>query len=103
MSEETRKSYTIRLPERIASWLETNATEAGITPTTLIQSLITRQFETSIGSAKARLAEKPPDHRERSASGIHPDYELRQQQRLASSYTRSARCGRCYCIPWIIR
>jgi hypothetical protein len=81
MSEETRKSYTIRLPERIAFWLEAGATEAGTTPTTLIQSLITGQFETSTGSAKGRLAEKPPDDRGRSASGVQPDYELGQQQR----------------------
>ena len=44
MNEDTTKSYTIRLPERIASRLEANATEAGITPTTLIRSLVDQQI-----------------------------------------------------------
>ena len=78
MSEESRKSYTIRLPERIASWLESSATEAGVAPTTLIQSLIIRQYEGSTQSAKDRPAAKP---QERSPGSSHHDYELRQQQR----------------------
>jgi hypothetical protein len=81
MSEATRKSFTIRLPERIASWLEASATEAGITPTALIQSLIICHFETSTESAKARPAAKPGHELGQSPGSAHPDCELRQQQR----------------------
>ena len=81
MSEETRKNYTIRLPERIASRLEASSTEAGTTPTTLIQSLIISKFETSTESAKDRTAAKPSDDPVQSSGSAQHECELRQQQR----------------------
>ena len=44
MAEEIRKTYTIRLSEQVATGLESQAESLGITPTTLIQTLIARQF-----------------------------------------------------------
>lgn len=66
MNEETRKTYTIRLPERIASRLEARATEAGTTPTTLIQSMIVSSFEGRRDSAKDLAASKRGQWRIRS-------------------------------------
>jgi hypothetical protein len=45
MAEEARRTYTIRLAEHVAARVEAQATGLGIAPTTLIQSLITRQFD----------------------------------------------------------
>jgi hypothetical protein len=45
MTEEARRTYTIRLAEHVAARVEAQATGLGIAPTTLIQSLITRQFD----------------------------------------------------------
>ena len=81
MSEETRKNYTIRLPERIASRLEASATEAGTTPTTLIQSLIISKFEASTESVKDRAAARQSDNPIQPSGSAHHDCELRLQQR----------------------
>lgn len=45
MAEETKKTYTIRLPEKIAAQVETQAASMNVTPTALLQSLIVRHFE----------------------------------------------------------
>lgn len=45
MAEEARHTYTIRLPERIAARIEEQASGLGIAPTTLVQSLLTPQFD----------------------------------------------------------
>jgi hypothetical protein len=55
MAEETRKTYTIRLPEQVAAGLETQAETLGVTPTTLIQSLIARQFGHGEGAGATDL------------------------------------------------
>jgi hypothetical protein len=62
---EARHTYTIRLPEQVAARIEAQATGFGIAPTTLIQSLISGQFEngaTQRGgldpAALAKLGEK---------------------------------------------
>lgn len=44
MAEDARKTYTVRLPEWVAARIETQASTAGIAPTTLIQSCLIRQF-----------------------------------------------------------
>lgn len=63
MAEETKKTYTIRLPETAAAQTETQAASMNVTPTTLLQSLIVHHFEsggqTSFDSAPlAALAAK---------------------------------------------
>jgi hypothetical protein len=45
MAEETKKTYTIRLPEKIAAQVETQAASMKVTPTALLQSLIVHHFE----------------------------------------------------------
>jgi hypothetical protein len=83
MSEETRKNYTIRLPEKIASRLEKSANEAGTTPTTLIQSLIIGRFETDTDTAKDRSAgKKAPGHTLHSSSSATHDSEQHHRQLL---------------------
>ena len=44
MAEETKKTYTIRLPETVSAQVETQAASMNVTPTTLLQSLIGRHF-----------------------------------------------------------
>ena len=46
MGEEFKRTYTIRIPEQVAARMEEAARTHGITPTTLIQSLIVRKFKT---------------------------------------------------------
>lgn len=45
MADETKKTYTIRLPETVAAQTETQAASMNVTPTTLLQSLIVHHFE----------------------------------------------------------
>ena len=45
MGDELKQTYTIRIPEQIAARIEEVARTHGITPTTLIQSLIIRKFK----------------------------------------------------------
>ena len=45
MGEERKQTYTIRIPEQVAACLEDVARTHGITPTTLLQSLIIRKFK----------------------------------------------------------
>lgn len=45
MAEETKKTYTIRLPEQLAGWVEARAASVNVTPTTLLQSLVARHFD----------------------------------------------------------
>lgn len=44
MAEETKKTYTIRLPEQMAARVEAQAASMNITPTTLLQSLVVRHL-----------------------------------------------------------
>jgi hypothetical protein len=44
MAEDTRKTYTVRLPEQVAARIDNQASGAGIAPTTLIQSCLIRHF-----------------------------------------------------------
>ncbi len=46
MGEELKRTYTVRIPEQVAMRMEEVARIHGITPTTLIQSLIVRKFKT---------------------------------------------------------
>jgi len=46
MGEEPKQTYTIRIPEQVAARMEDAARTHGITPTTLIQSVIVRKFKT---------------------------------------------------------
>ena len=45
MGEEIKQTYTIRIPEQVATLIEEAARTHGITPTTLIQSVIIRKFK----------------------------------------------------------
>ena len=45
MAEETKKTYTIRLPEQLVGRVETQAASVNVTPTTLLQSLIVQHFD----------------------------------------------------------
>ena len=52
MSEEPKQTYTIRIPEQVAACIEDAARSRGITPTTLIQSLVMRKFESRQSAAR---------------------------------------------------
>ena len=49
MGEELKRTYTIRIPDPVAARIEEAAGTHGITPTTLIQSLIIRKFKSREG------------------------------------------------------
>ena len=49
MGEELKQTYTVRIPEQVAMRMEEVARTHGITPTTLIQSLIMRKFKSREG------------------------------------------------------
>ena len=62
MSQESKRTYTIRLPETVAARVEKQAGSSGIAPTTLIQSLVvdtcTRLAETAVGGPASNLIGK---------------------------------------------
>ncbi len=62
MSRESKRTYTIRLPEMVAARVEKQAAMSGIAPTTLIQSLVvdtcTRLAETAVGGPASNLIGK---------------------------------------------
>ena len=62
MSQESKRTYTIRLPETIAARVESQAGISGAAPTTLIQSLVVdtcmRLAETAIGGPASNLIGK---------------------------------------------
>lgn len=62
MSPESKKTYTIRLPERVAARIEKQAAISGIAPTTLIQSLVVdtciRLAVTAVGGSASNLIGK---------------------------------------------
>ena len=62
MSQESKRTYTIRLPEAVAARVEKQAGSSGIAPTTLIQSLVvdtcTRLAETAVGGPASNLIGK---------------------------------------------
>lgn len=57
MSQESKRTYTIRLPETVAARVEKQAATSGIAPTTLIQSLVVDTYmhfaETAVGGSAA--------------------------------------------------
>jgi len=62
MSQESKRTYTIRLPETVAARVEKQAVISGVAPTTLIQSLVVdtcaRLAETEIGGPASNLIGK---------------------------------------------
>ncbi len=56
MAEDTKKTYTIRLPETVAAQTETQAASMNVTPTTLLQSLIVHHFDRSRSGPRWRRA-----------------------------------------------
>jgi len=62
MSQESKRSYTIRLPETVAARVEKQAAISGVAPTTLIQSLVVdtcmRLAETAVGGPASNLIGK---------------------------------------------
>jgi len=57
MSQENKRTYTIRLPETVAARVEKQAASSGISPTTLLQSLVVDTYmhfaETAVGGSAA--------------------------------------------------
>ena len=62
MSQESKRTYTIRLPETVAARVEKQAESSGIAPTTLIQSLVIDTCrsgrETAVGQPASELIGK---------------------------------------------
>src|SRR5271156_2266892 len=62
MSQESKRTYTIRLPETVAARVEKQAATSGVAPTTLIQSLVVDACmslaETAIGGPASNLIGK---------------------------------------------
>jgi hypothetical protein len=81
MNEEPRKSYTIRLPAQIAARLEACASAAGTAPTTLIQLLIIRRFESDADSVKDPPPAKAQQSQFQASARSEGGYEPRQEQR----------------------
>jgi len=59
MAEDARKTYTVRLSEQVAGRIETQASTAGIAPTTLIQSCLIRHFGDGKPSANDAAGSQP--------------------------------------------
>ncbi|MGA9724998.1 MAG: hypothetical protein WBQ86_21255 [Candidatus Binatus sp.] len=59
MSQESKRTYTIRLPQTVAARVEKQAAISGTAPTTLIQSLVVdtcvRLAETPVGGTASNL------------------------------------------------
>jgi hypothetical protein len=45
MADETKKTFTIRLPEQVAARVEAQASGLNVSPTALLQSVIVRHFD----------------------------------------------------------
>jgi hypothetical protein len=62
MSQESKRTYTIRLPETVAARVEKQAATSGVAPTTLIQSLVVDACmslaETAVGGPASNLIGK---------------------------------------------
>jgi hypothetical protein len=62
MSQESKRTYTIRLPEAVAARVEKQAASSDIAPTTLIQSLVVDKCrhiaETAVGDPGSNLIGK---------------------------------------------
>jgi capsid portal protein len=82
MSQESKRTYTIRLPETVAARVEKQAASSGIPPTTLIQSLVVdtciRLAETAVGPAPNLISK---------LDAISKTFE-RLEQNSAERYTR---------------
>jgi hypothetical protein len=70
MSQESKRTYTIRLPETLAARVEKQAASSGLSPTTLLQSLVvdtyTHLAERAVGGSAA--LSKACERLEQSAS-----------------------------------
>jgi hypothetical protein len=80
MSDDSRKMYTVRLPERIASQLEARAAQTGTTPTTLIRSLIVHSFESNGPSDIDRPPPKATEYQSQASNRPVSESESRQEQ-----------------------
>jgi hypothetical protein len=97
MGEELKQTYTIRIPEQVATRLEEAARAHGITPTALIQTLVMRKFkspesaqpETDI-AAEPAVAAKIETLRKGLAQLERADAERFEQLRFEIVKTRSA-------------
>jgi len=62
MSQQSKRTYTIRLPETVAARVEKQAAISGIAPTTLIQSLVVDTCmpvgEAAVGGPASNLIDK---------------------------------------------
>jgi transposase-like protein len=79
MGEELKHTYTIRIPDPVASRIEEAARTHGITPTTLIQSLILRRFKSS------ESADREPDIASEVAFAAKLDTLRKSVERLEQS------------------
>jgi hypothetical protein len=97
MSEESKQTYTVRIPEQVATRIDEVARTRGITPTALIQTLVMRKFkspesaerETDI-AAETAVAAKIETLRKSLAQLEHADAERFEQLRFEIVKTRSA-------------
>jgi hypothetical protein len=81
MNEDGKKMYTVRLPERIAEWLETSAVKASTTPTNLIRSLIIRSFEVGRQPAQDPRTSASEEGQSRASERAVSDSDLAPEQR----------------------
>jgi len=97
MSEESKQSYAVRIPELVATRIDEVARTRGITPTALIQTLVMRKFkspesaerETDI-AAETAVAAKIETLRKSLAQLERADAERFEQLRFEIVKTRSA-------------
>lgn len=97
MGDELKQTYTIRIPEQIAARVEEAARTHGITPTTLIQSLIVRKFKSRESTdretdilAEAAVAAKLENLRKSVERLAQSDSARFEQLRFEIVKTRSA-------------
>lgn len=97
MGEELKQTYTVRIPEQVAMRMEEVAQTYGITPTTLIQSLIMRKFKSREGGdretdilAEATVAAKLETLRKSFAALERSEAARFDQLRFEIVKTRSA-------------
>jgi hypothetical protein len=79
MGEELKQTYTIRIPDPVAARIGEAARTHGITPTTLIQSLILRKFKSS------ESADREPDIASEVAFAAKLDTLRKSVERLEQS------------------
>ena len=79
MAEETKKTFTIRLPEQVAARIEAQAAGLNISSTTLLQSLVVRQFDVA--------GQRVPDTAPLAVLGAKLEKVIKASERLEQAET----------------